>query len=57
MYLDDLIPGPDSKKTAEVANKIFGYSLDIDSLTIDKAKKLRESFTNKLSHIEKKNGI
>ena len=56
MYLDDLIPGPDSKKTAEVANKIFGYSLDIDSLTIDKAKKLRESFTNKLSHIEKRMG-
>ena len=56
MYLDDLIPAPTSKKVAEVANKIFGYSLDMESLDKEKAERLRESFTNRLSHLEKKLG-
>jgi len=56
MYLDDLIPAPTSKKVAEVANKIFGYSLDMESLNKEKAERLRESFTKRLSHLEKKLG-
>lgn len=56
MYLDDLIPAPTSSKVATVANKIFGYTLDLESLTPEKAKKLQESFTNRISHLDKKMG-
>ena len=56
MYLDDLIPAPTSSKVATVANKVFGYTLDLESLTPEKAKKLQESFTNRISHLDKKMG-
>ena len=56
MYLDDLIPAPTSSKVASVANKVFGYTLDLESLTPEKAKKLQESFTNRISHLDKKMG-
>lgn len=56
MNLDDLIPAPSSKKVAEVANRTFGYTLDMDKLTQTKAVKLRESFAGKLAHLEKKLG-
>jgi len=56
MNLDDLIPAPNSRKVAQIASKTFGYTIDFDKLTQEKALKLRESFAGKLAHIETKLG-
>ena len=56
MNLDDLIPAPDSKKIAAVSHKVFGRSINVESLTKDKAQSLRETFAARLSKLESKLG-
>lgn len=56
MYLDDLFPTPNSKEVADVASKIFGYSIDVENLTEAKARKLQTSLTQKLNVLEQKLG-
>ena len=56
MNLDDLIPAPDSKKIAAVSQKVFGRSINVESLTKDKAQSLRETFAARLSKLESKLG-
>ena len=56
MNLNDLIPAPDSKKIAAVSHKVFGRSINVESLTKDKAQSLRETFAARLSKLESKLG-
>jgi hypothetical protein len=48
MYLEDLIPTPNSTKVAAVSQKVFGRSINVESLTKEKAKSLRETFAQRL---------
>ena len=52
MILEELSPKPDSKKLAEVTKKTFGFSVDLSSLDLSKAKQIKESFTTKLAKLE-----
>ena len=56
MILEELSPKPDSKKLAEVTKKTFGFSVDLNSLDLSKAKQIKESFTAKLAKLEAKLG-
>jgi len=56
MNLNDLIPAPDSKKIAAVSHKVFGRSINVESLTKDKAQSLRETFAARLGKLESKLG-
>ena len=56
MDLNELVPSPGSKKIAQVANKIFGYAIDIDRLTESKAKKLHKNVSQTLSVMESREG-
>ena len=56
MDLNELVPAPSSKKIAQVANKIFGYAIDIDRLTESKAKKLHKNVSETLSVMESREG-
>jgi hypothetical protein len=51
MNLEELAPSPSSKKLAEVTQKTFGFSVDISSLTYEKALLIKESFTKKLEKL------
>ena len=52
MYLDDLIPAPDSKKIAQIATKIFGYSVDIENISEKNARKLQRNFNKRIEILE-----
>jgi len=56
MNLDDIFPAPNSKKLADMVNKVFGYTVDLNNLNKSKANRLRESFSAKLANLEKKLG-
>ena len=56
MNLNDLIPTPNSKKIAEVSHKVFGRSINVESLTKEKAQSLRETFAARLGKLESKLG-
>ena len=56
MYLDDLVPAPDSKKIAQIATKIFGYSVDVENISEKKARKLRDNFISRINVLEDKLG-
>ena len=56
MYLDDLVPAPDSKKIAQIATKIFGYSVDVENISEKKARKLRNNFISRINVLEDKLG-
>ena len=56
MDLNELVPAPSSKKIAQVANKIFGYAIDVDGLTENKAKKLHSKVSSTLSILEGREG-
>ena len=56
MNLNDLIPTPNSKQIAEVSHKVFGRSINVESLTKEKAQSLRETFAARLGKLESKLG-
>ena len=56
MYLDDLVPAPDSKKIAQIATKVFGYSVDVENISEKKARKLRDNFISRINVLEDKLG-
>lgn len=56
MDLNELVPTPGSKKIAQVANKIFGYAIDVDGLTESKAKKLHKNVSETLQVMESREG-
>ena len=56
MILEELAPAPDSKKLAQVTEKTFGYSVDLERLDLAKAKQIKEAFTQKLDKMENKLG-
>lgn len=56
MDLNELVPAPGSKKIAQVANKIFGYAIDVDRLTESKAKKLHKNVSETLQVMESREG-
>ena len=56
MDLNELVPTPGSKKIAQVANKIFGYAIDVDRLTESKAKKLHKNVSETLTVMESREG-
>lgn len=56
MDLNELVPAPSSKKIAQVANKIFGYTVDVDGLTESKAKKLHKNVSETLQVMESREG-
>lgn len=56
MDLNELVPAPSSKKIAQVANKIFGYAIDVDRLTESKAKKLHKNVSETLQVMERREG-
>jgi hypothetical protein len=56
MDLNELVPAPSSKKIAQVANKIFGYAIDIDRLNETKAQKLHTKVSETLTVMESREG-
>lgn len=52
MNLNELAPGPDSKKLAQITAKTFGFSVDLQSLDLPQAKNIKETFTNKLKKLD-----
>lgn len=56
MNLNDLIPTPNSKQIAAVSHKVFGRSINVESLTKEKAQSLRETFAARLGKLESKLG-
>ena len=56
MNLNDLIPTPNSKQIAAVSYKVFGRSINVESLTKEKAQSLRETFAARLGKLESKLG-
>ena len=56
MNLNELIPTPNSKKVAAVSHKVFGRSINVESLTKEKAQLLRETFAARLGKLESKLG-
>jgi hypothetical protein len=56
MDLNELVPAPSSKKIAQVANKIFGYAIDIDRLSESKTKKLYTKVNDTLTVMESREG-
>lgn len=56
MYLEDLIPAPNSKKINDIVKRVFGYNLKLESLDVKKAKSLKENFTKQLTVYENKLG-
>jgi hypothetical protein len=56
MQLTDLIPAPDSKTISQIAEKVFGRTIDITKLNESKARKLRDTFANRLVKLENKLG-
>jgi len=57
MYLDDLVPAPDSKKISQIATKVFGYSVDVENISEKKARKLRDNFISRINVLEDKLGV
>jgi|TARA_B100000780_G_C21080635_1_gene435122 hypothetical protein len=56
MQLTDLIPLPDSKTISQIAEKVFGRTIDIKKLNESKARTLRDTFANRLVKLENKLG-
>ena len=56
MDLNALVPPPSSKKIAQVANKIFGYTIDVDRLSESKAEKLHKNLSDTLAVMESREG-
>ena len=53
MNLDELTPAPSAKKVNQLAKRVFGYSLDLNNLSENKAQRLHKNLTEQLRMYEK----
>ena len=56
MNLDELTPAPSAKKINDLAKRVFGYALDLDNLTENKAKRLHKNLTAQMNIYESSMG-
>ena len=56
MNLDELTPAPSAKKVNDLAKRVFGYALDLDNLTENKAKRLHKNLTAQMNIYESSMG-
>jgi hypothetical protein len=56
MNLEELTPAPSAKKVNDLAKRVFGYALDLDNLTENKAKRLHKNLTAQMNIYESSMG-
>tara|TARA_S200002703_G_scaffold80294_1_gene69231 strand:- start:289 stop:1110 length:822 start_codon:yes stop_codon:yes gene_type:complete len=56
MNLDELTPAPSAKKVNDLAKRVFGYALDLNNLTENKAKRLHKNLSSQMNIYESKLG-
>lgn len=56
MDLNELIPAPNAQKVNKLAKRVFGYSLDLENITENKAKKLQKNLNEQVKIYETKLG-
>ena len=53
---NELIPAPNAQKVNKLAKRVFGYSLDLENITENKAKKLQKNPNEQVKIYETKLG-
>ena len=48
MNLDELVPAPNAQKVNKIAKRVFGYSLDLENISENKAKKLHSNLQSQM---------
>lgn len=56
MNLNDLVPAPNAAKVNQLAKRVFGYALDLDNLSEEKAQRLHKNLSSQLNIYESKIG-
>ena len=56
MNLEELTPAPSAKKVNDLAKRVFGYALDLDNLSENKAKRLHKNLTAQMNIYESSMG-
>ena len=56
MNLEELTPAPSAKKVNDLAKRVFGYALDLDNLTENKAKRLHKNLSAQMNIYESSMG-
>ena len=56
MNLNDLVPAPNAEKVNKLAKRVFGYALDLDNLSEEKAERLHNNLSSQMNIYESKLG-
>ena len=56
MNLNDLVPAPNAEKVNQLAKRVFGYALDLDNLSEEKAQRLHKNLSSQMNIYESKLG-
>lgn len=56
MNLDELVPAPSAEKVNKLAKRVFGYALDLESLSETKAQRLHKNLSEQMAIYESKLG-
>jgi len=56
MNLNDLVPAPNAEKVNKLAKRVFGYALDLESLSETKAQRLHKNLSEQMAIYESKLG-
>ena len=56
MNLNDLVPAPNAAKVNQLAKRVFGYALDLDNLSEEKAQRLHKNLSCQMNIYESKLG-
>lgn len=56
MNLNDLVPAPNAAKVNQLAKRVFGYALDLDNLSEEKAQRLHKNLSSQMNIYESKLG-
>lgn len=56
MNLDELVPAPSAEKVNRLAKRVFGYALDLESLSETKAQRLHKNLSEQMAIYESKLG-
>jgi len=56
MNLNELVPAPNAEKVNKLAKRVFGYALDLDNLSEEKAQRLHNNLSSQMNIYESKLG-
>jgi hypothetical protein len=56
MNLNELVPAPNAEKVNRLAKRVFGYALDLESLSETKAQRLHKNLSEQMAIYESKLG-